>query len=668
MGQYERGRATRGKRNMRRVRLLTALGIIFAALAFFLAATSSEAATRTVTPAAGTGTIANPAATAPINTAINGAAAGDIVLVKDLDGDPLTKTYYAGGGLNLNRSVSVQFEAGVVVRGNNSGQAVTVMCSECSVLGASKEYPVVFEDFAYGIGADRITGRNRVTAKWIIQRRTNYGFWISGDDWVVEENEVDRIIRRSSGGDADYGRIFGNRHVVRRNWFHGTQIPGDLAPGPDYAHTDCLQYYNQNGEILRDILIEENIFSEFVQGLFIGNETGNGSAVQRVTVRNNVFWGTSFQAVGNLLGRPSWGVYFGKNGPERGIVIENNTFRNCSNFAGILTGTDAILRKNIFADGGSVYILEGTPSSLVTTTPGGNLDWNFNWIGEMAPASDNLNYNASTGKYTGKVNPQFQNTSLCVGADGKPWTTDDGWRAMNLAAAGYGAQPRLDDNTPTPIPNVPPTANAGVDPAPIQLSAGQLATSVALAGSGTDTDGTIAAYLWTGTPDPADVAAPWVSLQPGVYTFTLTVRDDDGALSAADSVTVTVLAYVPPADVTAPELILLGANPLSLYVGDTFTDPGATATDDRDVLVAIRVSGTVNTAATGTYTLTYTATDAAGNTTVVTRAVVVTAAPIKAPFPGWTLERVPIFNASGTQIGHRWTWVSPTDSKPATTP
>lgn len=352
-----------------------------------------------------------------IQSGINSAAAGDTVLVR-------AGTYTSG--FTLNRSVDVVADPGVVVQGNNSGRAVSIQCSDCSVTGFT------FNDFAYGMGADNLTGRNRVTLRNNIQRNTNYGLWISGDDWVVEGNEVNRIIRRDSGGDADYGRIFGNRHVVRRNYFHGTQIPTDLAPGPDYAHTDCFQYYNQNGEVLRDILIEENIFTQFVQGLFFGNETGNGTAVQRVTVRNNVFWGTSFQSAGNLLGSPSWGIYFGKNGPERQIVVENNLFRNCSNALGILTGTDAIVRRNIVANSGTVYVLEGTPSSLVTTTPGGNLLYQNNWIGQMSPSTDTTN-----------VNPQFQNLNAVVGPDGIPWTTDDGWRPMNTAAQTFGPQVSL---------------------------------------------------------------------------------------------------------------------------------------------------------------------------------------------------------------------------------
>lgn len=348
-----------------------------------------------------------------IQAAINRAVAGDIVQVR-------AGSYT--GGLTLNRAIALKADAGVIVRGNNAGQSVLIQCSDCSVTGFQ------FLDFVYGIGADRITGRNRVTLKNNIQRRTNYGFWISGDDWLVENNEVDGIIRRTPG-DADYGRIFGNRHVVSRNWFHGTLIPTSLGPGPDYAHTDCFQFYNNNGEILRDVLIEENIFTDFVQGLFIGNETGNSTSVQRVTVRSNVFWGTSFTATGNLIGRPSWGVYFGKRGPCRQIVIENNIFRNCGNAIGVISGTDMIVRRNILANNGTIYTLENTAKSLVVTTPGGNLLWANNWTGQASYTTDTKN-----------VDPRFRNVSAVVGADRIPFTADDGWRPTNAAALAFSPQ------------------------------------------------------------------------------------------------------------------------------------------------------------------------------------------------------------------------------------
>jgi hypothetical protein len=48
-----------------------------------------------------------------------------------------------------------------------------------------------------------------------------------------------------------------------------------------------------------------------------------------------------------------------------------------------------------------------------------------------------------------------------------------------------------------------------------------------------------------------------------------------------------------PTDAAAPVIIMLGADPLSLSVGDTYIDPGATATDDTDgdITVSIVVAG-----------------------------------------------------------------------------
>jgi hypothetical protein len=77
-------------------------------------------------------------------------------------------------------------------------------------------------------------------------------------------------------------------------------------------------------------------------------------------------------------------------------------------------------------------------------------------------------------------------------------------------------------------------------------------------------------------------------------------------------------------DVVAPVIALIGANPVNLNVGDVFTDAGANVTDDVDAAKVILGAGLVNAAAPGTYTLTYSATDAAGNVAApVTRSVIV---------------------------------------------
>ena len=68
-------------------------------------------------------------------------------------------------------------------------------------------------------------------------------------------------------------------------------------------------------------------------------------------------------------------------------------------------------------------------------------------------------------------------------------------------------------------------------------------------------------------------------------------------------------------DTTAPVITLLGDNPMTIEVGTTFTDPGATASDagDGDLTSSIVVSGSVDTSTIGTYTLTYDVSDTSGN-------------------------------------------------------
>ena len=95
----------------------------------------------------------------------------------------------------------------------------------------------------------------------------------------------------------------------------------------------------------------------------------------------------------------------------------------------------------------------------------------------------------------------------------------------------------------------------------------------------------------------------------GTYTLTYNVSDTSG--NAADSVTRTVNVV----DTTAPVITLLGDNPMTIEVGTTFTDPGATASDagDGDLTSSIVVSGSVDTSTIGTYTLTYDVSDTSGN-------------------------------------------------------
>ena len=79
-------------------------------------------------------------------------------------------------------------------------------------------------------------------------------------------------------------------------------------------------------------------------------------------------------------------------------------------------------------------------------------------------------------------------------------------------------------------------------------------------------------------------------------------------------------------DTTPPVISILGTNPVNVNKGDTYSDEGATATDDvdGDITANIKVDNTVDTSVAGTYYVYYTVSDAAGNeATQVTRKVIV---------------------------------------------
>ena len=201
--------------------------------------------------------------------------------------------------------------------------------------------------------------------------------------------------------------------------------------------------------------------------------------------------------------------------------------------------------------------------------------------------------------------------------------------AVNAAVAGtYIVKYNFSDvaeNAATEVTRtVIVTAAVIVDTTPpvITLSG---ATSVNLTVGGTYTDagatasdnkdGVITANIVkTGTVDTA-VA--------GTYTITYNVSDAAGNNATVVTRTVNVLAAV-VVDTTPPVITLSGATSVNLTVGGTYTDAGATASDNKDGVITANIvkTGTVDTAVAGTYTITYNVSDAAGNNaTAVTRTV-----------------------------------------------
>ena len=105
----------------------------------------------------------------------------------------------------------------------------------------------------------------------------------------------------------------------------------------------------------------------------------------------------------------------------------------------------------------------------------------------------------------------------------------------------------------------------------------------------------------------------------GSYTISYSILDITGNSA---SVTRTVIVYK---DTTVPMITLIGSSTVYLGSGITFSDPGAIATDniDDDLTSTIITSGTVDYSMTGTYSITYSVSDIFGNSTSVTRTVIV---------------------------------------------
>ncbi len=103
----------------------------------------------------------------------------------------------------------------------------------------------------------------------------------------------------------------------------------------------------------------------------------------------------------------------------------------------------------------------------------------------------------------------------------------------------------------------------------------------------------------------------------------------DGTLDSA----VFVLNVQVGADTVPPVIVLSGSATISINVGATYTDAGASATDniDGDISDRIVVNNPVDTSRAGTYTITYSVEDLAGNAAVATRTVIVQASVQPAP-------------------------------------
>jgi hypothetical protein len=170
---------------------------------------------------------------------------------------------------------------------------------------------------------------------------SQYGFMLGGNDWLVENNEVNRLFMYTPGNrydDCDYSRFFGKGCIERYNYFHGS-----TSSEIRVAHVDCLQTFTANGEIAQDLLFESNTCFDFHQMCMVESAPHIGS-VRGWTFRGNIVsanaptmsggWGPDIiqtldvTIAGNTISTVRWATIGLRGKESTGGQIRNNILCN----------------------------------------------------------------------------------------------------------------------------------------------------------------------------------------------------------------------------------------------------------------------------------------------------------------------------------------------------
>lgn len=293
------------------------------------------------------------------------------------------------------------------------------------------DYSEVIDNYVYNIkrynaiGANEIDGTvpKNVLISGNRLFRNQLGIITSGDNWIVENNEIERPTRWiiENGVDADHIRIFGTNHTIQDNFLYG----GNESDGQG-AHMDCFQTFANNGRSASNILVTRN-YCEAKDQIFMG-ESNSSNAVHDFTFKYNVFVSTPDSSKGGIDVQDI---------PNVSVI--NNTFIG----QGILISwrdnyqaINSVIKNNLFYGDFLQYSYDILVEPYERDY---NIAYFTNYIRPGLPRTPNPGPHDLVG-----TDPEFINVNNPLGPDGIPFTSDDGLRLQSDSPACGAGEDSVD--------------------------------------------------------------------------------------------------------------------------------------------------------------------------------------------------------------------------------
>ena len=348
-----------------------------------------------------------------------------------------------------------------------------------------------------------------------------------------------------------YGNTFINGAIDLAGMFKGTYSYGVWIHNNTF-YSEVLNVYRQSGIIIevliQDVLIEDNIIYNFSNGVYMTPRIYDfgiplpGADTKNITIRRNLMiLNTATSTFTDLGGRF---IDFGGGDFQQfqDCYIYNNTCLYPSGLeqyvaVGLPQATSGFIKniyiKNNIFSGSNYGVIYQEPTSTVVmdnlqitnNSFYGSTGSDYLFLGSGSGTNYVNSSNSHTNPtYVGSGNYTLQSSSPLIDA------------GVNIGLTYYGSAPDI-GYAEFNSGNISPVASAGVDQT-ITLPT----SSIALAGSGTDSDGTIASHVWSQISGPntatittsTSYTSTVTSLIAGTYVLRLTVTDNLGATGIDD--------------------------------------------------------------------------------------------------------------------------------------